>query len=139
MVRGDAHDGNARSRSRRDPSCARAGARRLVHRNAEQRASPRPRFRTREITAAVPAGVATPRPAAGDRPRACAADRCQARGCGDDPQARAPQVKLIDTNLLLYAVDEGSPHHKVSKPWFEQQLSGSETVAFGWAALLAFV
>jgi predicted nucleic acid-binding protein len=48
-------------------------------------------------------------------------------------------VKLVDANLLLYAVDEGSPHHGVARPWFEQQLSGSETVAFAWAVLLAFV
>jgi toxin-antitoxin system PIN domain toxin len=48
-------------------------------------------------------------------------------------------VKLVDANLLLYAVDESSPHHRVAKPWLEQQLSGSETFAFAWAVLLAFV
>jgi uncharacterized protein len=48
-------------------------------------------------------------------------------------------VKLVDANLLLYAIDEGSPHHDRAKPWFEQALSGSETVAFAWAVLLAFV
>jgi toxin-antitoxin system PIN domain toxin len=48
-------------------------------------------------------------------------------------------VKLVDANLLLYAVDESSPHHAVAKPWLEEQLSGSETFAFAWAVLLAFV
>jgi toxin-antitoxin system PIN domain toxin len=48
-------------------------------------------------------------------------------------------VKLVDANLLLYAVDEASPHHGIAKPWLEQQLSGSETFAFSWAVLLAFV
>ncbi len=48
-------------------------------------------------------------------------------------------MKLVDANLLLYAVDETSPHHAVAKPWVERQLSGSETVAFAWAVLLAFV
>jgi toxin-antitoxin system PIN domain toxin len=48
-------------------------------------------------------------------------------------------VKLVDTNLLLYAVDESSPHHRAAKPWLEQLLSGSETFAFAWAVLLAFV
>ena len=48
-------------------------------------------------------------------------------------------MKLVDANLLLYAVDEGSPHHRVVKPWLEEQLSSSETVAFAWAVLLAFV
>jgi hypothetical protein len=48
-------------------------------------------------------------------------------------------VKLVDTNVLLYAVDEGSPHHAAARAWLEQQLSGSETFAFSWAVLLAFV
>ena len=48
-------------------------------------------------------------------------------------------MKLVDANLLLYAVDETSPHHRVAKPWLEQQLSASETFAFAWAVLLAFV
>jgi toxin-antitoxin system PIN domain toxin len=48
-------------------------------------------------------------------------------------------VKLVDANLLLYAVDETSPHHAAAKPWLEEQLSGSETIAFAWAVLLAFV
>ena len=48
-------------------------------------------------------------------------------------------MKLVDANVLLYAVDEASPHHRVAKPWLERQLSGSETFAFAWAVLLAFV
>lgn len=48
-------------------------------------------------------------------------------------------MKLVDANVLLYAVDEGSPHHSVAKPWLEEQLSGSETLALAWAVLLAFV
>ena len=48
-------------------------------------------------------------------------------------------MKLVDANLLLYAVDERSPHHAVAKAWLERQLSGPETFAFAWAVLLAFV
>ena len=48
-------------------------------------------------------------------------------------------MKLVDANLVLYAVDEASPQHGVAKPWLEEQLSGSETLAFAWAVLLAFV
>jgi len=48
-------------------------------------------------------------------------------------------VKLVDANLLLYAVDETSSHHAPAKTWLEQQLSGSETFAFAWAVLLTFV
>ena len=48
-------------------------------------------------------------------------------------------MKLVDANLLLYAVDEASPQHAVAKSWLEQELSGSETLAFAWAVLLAFL
>ena len=48
-------------------------------------------------------------------------------------------MKLVDANLLLYAVDEASPHHRPAKQWLEDQLSGSETVAFAWVVLLGFV
>jgi uncharacterized protein len=48
-------------------------------------------------------------------------------------------VKLVDANVLLYAVDEASPHHTVAKPWLEEQLSGSETFAFAWSVLVAFI
>jgi uncharacterized protein len=48
-------------------------------------------------------------------------------------------VKLVDVNVLLYAVDEDSPHHGGAKPWLEAELSGSETFAFAWVVLLAFV
>jgi toxin-antitoxin system PIN domain toxin len=48
-------------------------------------------------------------------------------------------VKLIDVNLALYAADETAPLHAQSRAWLEQVLSGSETIAFAWIALLAFV
>jgi toxin-antitoxin system PIN domain toxin len=48
-------------------------------------------------------------------------------------------VKLPDVNLLLYALDEASPHHARARPWLEALLSGTEPVGFAWAVLLAFV
>ena len=48
-------------------------------------------------------------------------------------------MKLVDANVLLYAVDEASPHHAVAKPWLERELSSPETFAFAWTVLLAFV
>jgi toxin-antitoxin system PIN domain toxin len=44
-----------------------------------------------------------------------------------------------DVNLLLYAVDAGSPQHGRARSWLEETLSGTETVAFGWSVVLAFV
>jgi toxin-antitoxin system PIN domain toxin len=48
-------------------------------------------------------------------------------------------VILPDVNLLLYAVDETAARHQAARDWLEQALSGSETVAFGWSVLAAFI
>ena len=48
-------------------------------------------------------------------------------------------MRLVDANLLLYAVDTRSPRHGRAQVWLEEQLSGDETIAFAWVVLLAFV
>jgi uncharacterized protein len=48
-------------------------------------------------------------------------------------------VKLVDANVLLYAVNEDARHHERSRRWLDDALSGAETVAFAWVALLAFL
>lgn len=48
-------------------------------------------------------------------------------------------MKLPDANLLLYAADASSPKHKAARRWLEEQLSGTETFAFAWSVLLAFL
>jgi toxin-antitoxin system PIN domain toxin len=48
-------------------------------------------------------------------------------------------VKLPDTNLLLYAINEDTPDHERAKSWLEKTLSGTETVGFAWIALIGFV
>jgi uncharacterized protein len=44
-----------------------------------------------------------------------------------------------DTNLLIYAYDDSSAHHKAARIWWEQVLSGSEPVGIPWIVVLAFV
>jgi toxin-antitoxin system PIN domain toxin len=48
-------------------------------------------------------------------------------------------VKLLDVNLLIYAVDEDSTRFARAHPWVEGVLGGRETVALPWAVLLAFL
>ncbi|TYL45778.1 type II toxin-antitoxin system VapC family toxin [Nocardioides sp. BGMRC 2183] len=48
-------------------------------------------------------------------------------------------MRLVDTNVLLYAVDRRSEHHRASRRWLERSLSGDATVCFSWLALLGFV
>ena len=48
-------------------------------------------------------------------------------------------MKLVDANVLLYAVNTDAAHHERSIRWLDTALSGGDTVAFAWVALLAFV
>ena len=48
-------------------------------------------------------------------------------------------MKLVDANVLLYAVNTDAEQHDRSRRWLDAALSGSDTVAFAWVALLAFV
>jgi uncharacterized protein len=48
-------------------------------------------------------------------------------------------VKLLDVNLLIYAVDEASARFEDAHPWVESALGGRETIALPWSVLLAFL
>jgi uncharacterized protein len=48
-------------------------------------------------------------------------------------------VKLVDANVLLYAVNRADPNHDRSRRWLDQALAGQETVGFSWIVLLAFL
>ena len=46
---------------------------------------------------------------------------------------------LIDANLLLYAYDASSPHHRAAREWLETTLSAPEPVGLAWMTVLAFL
>jgi uncharacterized protein len=46
---------------------------------------------------------------------------------------------IVDTNVLLYAVDRSSPDHERSRAWLDAALAGAEAVGFASVALLAFI
>lgn len=48
-------------------------------------------------------------------------------------------MKVVDLNLLLYAVDEQSPRHERARAWVETVLSGRETIALPWVVVLGFL
>lgn len=48
-------------------------------------------------------------------------------------------MKVVDLNLLLYAVNRDSPHHARAKAWLEQTLSDEDPVALPWVVLLGFL
>jgi len=58
---------------------------------------------------------------------------------GDPRQARRPQVKIVDLNVPLYAIDSDSPHHdKVVSRW-NTLLSGDESIGLPWIVLSSFL
>lgn len=48
-------------------------------------------------------------------------------------------MRLLDVNLLIYAVDEAAPRHRAARAWVEDALSGTGTVALPLTVLLAFL
>ena len=48
-------------------------------------------------------------------------------------------MKILDANLLLYAVNRDSQLHRKAKAWLEKSLSGQEPIAFSWIVILAFL
>jgi toxin-antitoxin system PIN domain toxin len=48
-------------------------------------------------------------------------------------------VRLVDANVLLYAVNRASPQHRQARGWLDAALNGQEAVAFAWVVLLAFL
>ena len=46
---------------------------------------------------------------------------------------------LVDANLLLLAVDRGSPHHREASRWLTQQLAGARRLGIPWTTITAFV
>jgi toxin-antitoxin system PIN domain toxin len=48
-------------------------------------------------------------------------------------------MKIVDTNVLLYSVNEESRDHEWARAWVEQALSGLETVGFAWLVLVGFL
>ncbi|UUT34452.1 TA system VapC family ribonuclease toxin [Microbacterium elymi] len=48
-------------------------------------------------------------------------------------------MKLVDTNVLVYAVVSDAPHHARSKEWLERAFGGVDTVLLPWVSLIGFI
>lgn len=46
---------------------------------------------------------------------------------------------IVDANVLIYAVNEDAPHHRVARKWLDDALAGTEPVGLSWTVLLAFL
>lgn len=48
-------------------------------------------------------------------------------------------MKILDVNLLLYALDSRSAHHANARNFLDRVLNTDETVALPWTVMLAFL
>ncbi len=48
-------------------------------------------------------------------------------------------MRLVDANVLIYAVNSDAEHHERSRDWLGGALSGATTVGFSWIVLTAFL
>src|SRR5436190_7778266 len=48
-------------------------------------------------------------------------------------------MKVVDANVLLYAVNEDAPAHASARNWLDRALGGTDRVGFAWVVLLAFL
>ncbi|GAB3297922.1 PIN domain-containing protein [Epidermidibacterium keratini] len=48
-------------------------------------------------------------------------------------------MKVVDANVLLYAVNSDASHHDASRAWLDKSLNGADTVGFSWLAMTAFL
>ncbi|MGK2878405.1 MAG: TA system VapC family ribonuclease toxin [Solirubrobacterales bacterium] len=48
-------------------------------------------------------------------------------------------MKLVDTNVLIYAVDPLTEHHQRSRRWLDGEISSGRKVLIPWVALIGFL
>jgi len=48
-------------------------------------------------------------------------------------------MKIVDINLLIYAINRDTPHHSKAKRWLEDSLSSDEPFGFAWIVILGFL
>lgn len=48
-------------------------------------------------------------------------------------------MKLVDTNILVYAADADSPHHVTSRNWIEHTLSDPSGMGMAWLSVVGFI
>ena len=48
-------------------------------------------------------------------------------------------MRVVDLNVLLYAVNVDAPHHKSVRAWWEGALNDEDTIGLAWIVMLGFL
>lgn len=48
-------------------------------------------------------------------------------------------MRIVDANVLIYAVNATAAQHNAARDWLDDSLASTETVGFSWVVLLAFI
>jgi uncharacterized protein len=48
-------------------------------------------------------------------------------------------MKVVDLNVLLYAVNRDAPQHQGARRWWESSMNGDEQVGLAWPVILGFL
>jgi toxin-antitoxin system PIN domain toxin len=48
-------------------------------------------------------------------------------------------MKIVDINLLIYAINKDAPNHSKAQKWLEDSLSSDEPFGFAWIVILGFL
>jgi uncharacterized protein len=48
-------------------------------------------------------------------------------------------VKIVDSNVLIYAINTAVPEHTRCRDWLEKALTGTEEIGFNWIAISGFL
>ena len=48
-------------------------------------------------------------------------------------------MKLVDVNILLYAVNEDDPLHAITLAWWNEALNGEEPIGLAWSVLHGYL
>lgn len=47
-------------------------------------------------------------------------------------------MRIVDVNVLVYAVNADAPHHREARSWIDSSLSGGARLGFSWFAVMGF-
>lgn len=48
-------------------------------------------------------------------------------------------MRIVDANVLIYAVNSSAEHHRSARGWLDDALNERESIGFSWTVLLAFI